>query len=288
MRSALLLLAACGDPISNRVLAADGEFRGARPSDARLESPAALRDSRLGTSGTLGDAQAAMTLVDLLTLGARASTNALLATTPAQRSDVLRAWEPIPAAAEIGDDTLLWWITAELVRADADADLDWTIQASGTKDGEYALIGEGRHDPAGTGTIEWDVGALGALVGVPASYDAITVTYDDTGAEDGGRDVTITGFRGEIPAETWALVTTAAFAWTGVFTVTDDAEPAPGYALAYAIAGVGGRAAGEITRVDQTTAWEACWDPAGDEVYFAGDADVTQVGVPGNCVLDAP
>ncbi len=288
MRAALLLLAACGDPISNRDLVADGEFLGALPSEARIGTPADLVNFRLGTSTSLGDAQTAMAVLDLLTAGARASTEALIAATPTERSDVLRAWEPIPAAAEIDGDTRLWWITAELVRADADADLEWTIRAADAKDGEYALVGEGRHDPAGTGTIEWDAGALGAIVGAPASYDTLSVAYDDTGADDGGRDVTIIGSRGGIPADTWALVTTAAFAWTGGFTVTDDAEPAPGYALVYAIAGVGGRAEGEVTRDDATVAWEACWNAAGDEVYFAGDAGVTQVGVPGNCALDAP
>lgn len=286
MRAALLLLAACGDPISNRDLAADGEFLGALPSEARLGAPAVVRDFPLGDSALLGDAQGALAALDGLTVGARASTATLVATTPTERSDLLRAWEPVAAAAEIDGETRLWWITADIVRADADADLEWEIRASAGKDGEYAVVGEGRHDPAGAGTFAWDAAAFARILDLPVDHDALEGVYDDFGADDGGRDVAVTGSRGGIPAGTWALVTTAAFAWSGTFAVTADGEALPGFALAYGIAGVGGRLAGEVVRGEEPVAWEACWNAAGDDVYLDGDAGVARVGVPGNCAVD--
>ncbi|MEZ4319527.1 MAG: hypothetical protein R3F61_18570 [Myxococcota bacterium] len=277
-----LALAGCANPISNELFNADEEFLSVLPSQQRIGfvGPFANITLQPEDDPVLVEAfDIAEDLDALLTLVTTVA-DVLRSTEPSERSDTHRTWSPRSMATPEGAPADLWWIRATIARSARGADFTWSIDGATSADGPWTVLGSGRHDPDGLGTLHWDYAAAGELLAVdlPAEMD---VDYDETAAD---RDVQISIQPADIalPMQ-FAFAGRSVFGWTGDFALTEDGATWPGAARVLLLDDHSGRGEGVLQRPDGEVAFATCWNATGLQVWSEGGADIPVVGVPADC-----
>lgn len=279
----LVVLGGCGAPISNDVFYEDEAFLAPLPSEARLALPDALVGAEAGDCAVFAAALDAADSYTDVVAPIIAAGEALRVEPPDTRTESLRAWEAVTVAAETGAGAAFGWVSAEIVRPD-DGAATWTMSIAADAGGPWIEVAAGDGDTAAA-DFTWSLDAsdpvFGLSIGGSAAVGWAGETTDtqevtvDLRAADAGTTV-----------RSWATYGGLAFGWTGTFSVTDDGEALPGWAVALH-QGDGGRAEGAVVQNDGESRFVVCWDADGDVVYEGGDAGMNAGGDEGACVVGA-
>ena len=285
MRSiiALLCLAGCANPITNRVFLADLEFIDALPTRQRHQPPKGIHDAAQGDAYLLPYAQTAAGDLGRITDTIINVSESLSASVPSERTITSRAWDPV---AVVGDEASLFWVKAQMVRPDANSDITWTIEASDKSGGGWELLGGGRHAPEGYGDFTWDLDLYTQLTDSDGEGE-VNITYDDYGLE-GAKTATysigdaLSGGEGMV----WVTGADVLIGWNGHFQITEDGNSWPGWAQAVQMP-EGGRAMGSLytTNIDEVS-FEECWTSDGFNQWISGDEGIPSQGNEGDCSVE--
>ncbi len=204
---------------------------------------------------------------------------------PSDAGNTIRSWKNVSATTKIGGDSYVWKTRTEIVQVEVGTDLEWRMQAAGDRDTNWVEVAWGRHDPAGNGTIWWDVTTGATVLGLSDDLGVLEITYDDTGIE-GERMVE---FEVDDPLglpRVWSFMGDYVIAWSGDLAITDDGLSYPAAIQVFHSREDGGRASGSIYKIPGVPiGFESCWDVKGDSVWMKGDGDIEGSGGPGDCTI---
>jgi hypothetical protein len=282
----ILWLLGCTNPISNLAFYEDAAFAEALPSKERMGPPADVRIARVGTSIVLADAVAATANMGDFVETLVRSGEALRGAEPDGRGDVSRSWSAVQAAGDIGNERFVWWVRGELVRPSDAGDTTWTLELAGDEAGPWIPVGDGRHDPSGYGTAEWDIAAAAELLepGQPANtLGILKLSYDDNAEGENVRQVAIDHRVGVDVVDSWVATSSVGLGWFGVSSLVDP--PAPAVFQVFHTPD-GGWAVGEVYADTGLLEQRTCWSPTGDTQYESGD--IRSVATEAACSIAYP
>lgn len=269
-----LLLTGCYDsPVSNSVFLEDAIFLAALPSEERLLPPPQIADAELGDAVLLRTAVDAERQYLELMAPVMESAMQLRRSTPMDRSEVHRTWQPVPVVV-ISPTPRTWWVRATIL-APADDAISWTIDVAPGQDGPWTGAGSGWHDGL-NGGFSWDRRSLGdsGLLNIDYALDA-----------SWGRDVYIEynsfGVAGEAPL--WGLHGDDVMSFTDErLELTGDGDSWPSASVVY-VGPDGGRADGHLWQDGEQQVYTECWDGEGDRTYIGGDSAIENSGSASAC-----
>lgn len=267
-----VVLAGCGEPISNAWFFTGDEITAALPSGSRLTPPVAFLSAGDVPDPVFASAiRTAVDLDDVLVIPASAG-EVLASTTPDTLSDDERIWDPLVMAFSDEGSVVTAWIAGSVV-SPVNGNPQWTMQGASSSSGAFTTLGSGHHEPeAAQGSFEWSVSLASLLLGRDTE-GTIAVDYTDE-----PRRVVVEGLGLEPAAFTDHEIT-----WSDNLELTEDSLQWPVYATAWHVETEGGGASGVVTTDATTLAFTSCWDAAGNTVYLGGDEGVLQLGAASAC-----
>ena len=279
----IVLLAACGDPLSNAALLEDDAFLAVLPTSDRLFAPGDLLAAPSGIEvdpALRAAVDAAYGLAPVLVL-VTGSGDALRATTPDVREAGLRQWFEVPAVGLFDGVLTSWWVNAT-VAGDPDAALAWSIDGAPDREAPYALLGAGSAE-AGVANAYWDLAGSGATLDVGPLTGVVAIGWWE---QSPGLPVTSVSYYSApydaVPLARWVAWGDSGVAIQGWLAVTEDGATWPGQ-LAVAHGATGGRALGVVDTDAGELIIERCWGPTGVTTW--SDEGGVETGDPSTCVL---
>lgn len=275
----LLLLSACGDPISNQVLYEDELFLSALPSAERVAPPSEVRLARVGTSAILESAVGEAAAIEGIGTILGGAGDALRDQVPDERTDSVRRWTtPISTAVKItteqGEQTVIYLVRGDIVQPAGANVLDWTIEAAVEGTNTWIPIATGTHsrndNEIGQGELTWQIADHAAIIeAVDEVPDHLAITYFD-GSETKPRELSIDDETLELGG-TWQVGGDNLLIWLGAMTLVTGEAPVVGGVQVFHIADTGGRATGTwITATTGEEEFDICWDANGNDRYVSG------------------
>lgn len=290
----LVLLAACGAPISNAPFLEEARFLGALPSRERLGPPANVFLAPSSDSSVLSAAKQAATEYDALVTLPILIGDRLRGVVPTQRTDIRRAWDPtellldpsgsLPVAAS----SLTAWIQGS-VEIPSSGDLVLELQLARDRDGPWTQVASGTYDGERAGTLSWDLAATATALELQPTIPlaGLEVNFDDLGQDDlGDRQLDASYGHAASIAQLWVIVSDAVLGFSGLLQVTEDGALLPGGATVVHTA-YGGWGVGTVLTATGELAFETCWSEVGLTVYEDGDEGVRRSGDRSACVEGA-
>jgi hypothetical protein len=264
-----LLLAGCGDPISNALFYEDADFLAALPGRDRLAAPEILLISTVGNSTihALGveQAQGIATLLDPLAL----TGDQLRTTSPSVRTDDFRSWAATPIVREDGAQ---WWARAEINRP-SEGPFTWNIDYAQEREGPWLETALGQQEAPNTGVFQYLVDNDGTERTFQSRYGV-----DVDGISSLELSLGLGPFAGDLY---WAISGDGSITWTGRFDIGDRDDVLGAAQVAQTL--IGGRAEGFALN-DQTLFFAECWDVTG-RVVWSFDSVLGETGRAESCAL---
>lgn len=280
------LVAGCGDPISNQLLYEDELFLAALPSIDRLAPPADVRIARVGTSALLASAVAQAATLETLAYVVGVTGEALRGQPPDERSDAVRAWDPVSTAIRLDEDSpsVVFWVRGEVAEPAGRGDLDWTIEVAPAREGPWVVAGRGAHEGL-SGSFTWEIADHAALLAPgEETPDHFAIAYTDP---EPGRPRSLMVDDEDLEfGGTWDVAGEQLLTWIGPVALTPGSAGAPGAAQILHDPELGGRGTGVVVTVDGELPFDACWDANGNDVWVSGGGAPT-AGDASRCEIPA-
>jgi hypothetical protein len=280
-----LLLAGCASPISNTPFAEEAAFLAALPDARTWLAPLDVARAPVGDDPVLFAAKEAAGSWDGWVEGPVTLGEALRAREPDERTDVARRWSGVEVIANYTGAVLSapeprrLWVDGEVVRLE-DGSYRASVAVAPAADVPGVEVGVGQRAGAG-GSARWDLDALFAAYGVAVAPGPLAL--DVRGEDEFARR--LDGTVGDGPgASEWTLDGSTTIGFSADLAITRDGATWPAAIEATVQADDGGRAEGVLATGGGGTAFEACWDGAGNTTWLGGDAGIARTGEPGVCV----
>jgi hypothetical protein len=300
-----LLIAACGDPISNARLYEEARFLRALPSEVRFEAPSTVLLAPNGDAQVLAAAKRAAATWDAWWAIAVAGGDRLRETEADEDSELTRRWEAVEVATRkasgpmgFPDEPLALWVQAEIVLVD-DEEASWTMGVALAADGPWTGVGSGV-DRDGEGEVTWDLSATSRSLGgePPLPLGLAMASYTDPwGRQDGLRSVEALVSPLPETAYTFSLLGDQWFTFVGQVAVTEDGAEWPAQ-VSVVHQEEGGRAAGVVAVPDESAGtttgasvlleFRSCWDGDGRLIWQGGDEGIAGSGAESGCTVEDP
>ena len=286
----ILLLAACGGPITNAPFVEEPQFLDALLSadevalPVHLEAVSPADDIAPLLAQTLNSAS---TLRDFLALPVEICTS-LREAGPTGRTSRRRSFEPTPVTVPIATGTTdgqrleTMWLQADVLRI-ADGQFEVRVDVAEAETASFQTVGTAFVDGP-VATWRWELDAVVDVLelDVGASLETLQLSIDPEGGETGRRVEVVYGPSPGFQSF-WVLDGDQWFAFNDRFAVTDDDLTWPGQ-LGVVHGPLGGVAAGEVDVAGERLGYTACWDAQGTGIWQGGtDPRIRSVGDPGGC-----
>lgn len=276
----LFAMLACENPISNELFEADETFLVALPGTGRTGFPANLRALPVADDPLLVATRSAAERLEPLLARVNHVGETLRSTSPDERSPTHRTFAARPITLPERLDP--FYVRADLVRADADSEVVWSIDAATDQEGPWETIARGVHEPDGSGTATWHDGLIASVSGTSSDYDDLTIAYDDPGPAE-QRAVELTFAVGLGLPEAYSFEGDEAFGFFGVVDL-GSVGPLPSFIATWSASDGRGRAEGIQLLDEAERPFVVCWDATGARVFAEGEG-IEATGSAASCTL---